>query len=121
MEHVKESKIRDAIDKAKEKVSGFFNKQKARAEIWWSRNKDWAVVGIPIAAGAIGTGVKYVLRAHNIKREENLKYKSYWDASKGHHWELKRKPTNKERLEIDYRWKTKGEPLGQVLVDMNLI
>ena len=121
MEHVKESKIRDAIDKAKKNVSSFINKQKAKAEIWWSRNKDWAVVAIPISAGAIGTGVKYILRSHNIKREENLKYRSYWDPSKGHHWELKRKPSNRERLEIDRRWKENGESLGQVLMDMNLI
>lgn len=120
MEQIKDSKIRDFVDDKKSKIKDFFNKKKSQFEIWWSRNKDWAVVAIPISASALGTGIKYVLRARNIKREENLKYRTYWDPSRYHHWELKRKPSNKERLEIDRR-KDLGEPLGQILLDMNLI
>lgn len=105
----------------KEKVKAYVVKKQSDAQIWWSRNKDWAVVGIPICAGAVGTGVKYILRSHSIHREEKMKYKTYWDASVGHHWELKRKPSNQQRMEIDRRWKQNGEPLSKVLYEMNLI
>ena len=105
----------------KDKVKSEVNFRAHNVKIWWNKNKDWAVVAIPIAAGACGTGFKYFLRARNIKREEKMKYKTYWDASVGHHWELKKKPTNQQRMEIDRRWKGNGEPLSKVLYEMNLI
>lgn len=110
-------KAKEIKDKVKSEVSFRAN----NAKIWWDKNKDWAKYTIPFAVGAAGTGLKYLARSHNIKREEKMKYKTYWDASVGHHWELKKKPTNQQRMEIDRRWKTNGEPLSKVLYEMNLI
>lgn len=113
--------FKEKAEEIKAKLKSEVNFRVNNAKIWWNKNKDWAVIAIPIAAGAAGTGIKYILRASNIKREETMKYKTYWDASVGHHWELKKKPTNQQRMEIDRRWKGNGEPLSKVLYEMNLI
>lgn len=110
--------LKHEVKKIKRKVNTFFGKKKTDLEIWWSRNKEWAIVAVPIAASAAHTGVKYILKMAVIRREERTKFRSIWDGRQ--RFELKRKPTNRQRLEIDRRHQ-KGERIADILDSMRLI
>lgn len=94
--------------------------------LWWSA-KQWAkdhpkeaatiVVGSLAAFGQITKGIGRIAESHEerIRRE-----KSIYDHKKGHYYELRRKPSNKEWSEIDRRHE-EGETYSSILVSMRLI
>ena len=62
--------------------------------------------------------MKSVYRKENLWTNKNLKERSIMLS--GFHWDLKRKATNKDRIEITRR-KRDGEDIGKILMDMRLI
>lgn len=80
-------------------------KRRARLEKvkeWWSDNKQYVVVIVPVVGGLAAKGIQVLGKRHNLKLEEKN------DASLVQYWELKRKLSNDEWVRIDRR-KNNGE------------
>ena len=114
----KEEKLKDKLNEAKEKVS-----EKASEAINWTKD-NWqavlagAAVAIPLATSA----VKLVksLKGSAADRHEDRMKNCYYDPSTGLHWDLKRMPSNSERIELMKR-KRDGEYTEDILMDMKLL
>ena len=84
------------------------------------------VVGVPAVAAvtpaivAITGAVKTVNRRAIAQTEKESKENYCYDRSLGHYWELKRKLSNSEWLEINRR-KDCGEKLADILADMKVL
>ena len=91
---------------------------------WWSYNKEWAIVVLPIVgAGAIWLIKKAVnvsISSINYGREKALKELYIYDRSMGNYWKLRRPLSTSEMLSIENR-KKMGETLGQILSSMRVI
>ena len=93
----------------------------------WRRTKDWCynhkemiVVFGPVAIGSVIECVKVVTKRSNVKEEKRLKENYIYDRSNGHYVELRRKPKQREWIQIDQR-RANGENLAQILMDMRLL
>ena len=64
--------------------------------------------------------VKSAKRSADLRKEQNLKELFCYDRSLGHYWELRRKLTNREWIEIDQRKKA-GEKLGDILKELKVL
>lgn len=97
------------------------------ASDWYDNNREFAMVAIP-AAGALVVAIvkgginlsKHAMRTHNLKKEEDLKELYCYDRSLGHYWQLRRKLTNAEWVEIDRR-KKHGERLADILEELKVL
>lgn len=87
---------------------------------WIMRNKEMIIFLTPIIVKGTTSVVKVVGKSINNKKAEDLKTLFCYDRSLGHYWELKRKLTNKEWVEIDSR-KRNGERLADILSEMNVL
>ena len=87
---------------------------------WIKNNKEMAVPAAIVGAGAIKAICKAVRKRIDYKETENLVDKRVYDRSLGHYWELRRKLTNREWVEINER-KKDGDSLGDILKEMNLL
>lgn len=104
---------------------------KAKATAWaknrltdlqdiWNQNKKEIVIIAPIALAAITKITKSVNKTVNLRQEEFLKDRRIYDPKLGHYWELNRKLSNNEYLEIEYR-KSNGETVGNILRSMGVL
>jgi len=100
----------------REKWRGRFQK----VQEWWDDNKQYVIVGAPVAAGLLGKGIQVLGKRHNLKLEERNKDLRCYDASLGHYWELKRKLTNDDWVKINRR-KNNGEALGDILTELRVL
>ena len=81
----------------------------------------------PQASVSIITSIALLLRAsqslvvsHRINSERNRINHTYYDRSSGHHWQLRRKLTNRDRAIIDRR-KKNGDDTFDILYDLGVI
>ena len=104
-------RLKETTDKAKEKAG--------KALEWCKDHPQEAAMIV----GGIVTGVACVgktIQKHDQTRQiADLKDKYVYDRSNGHYFQLRRKPTSQEWIEIDTR-KANGEQLGVILQDMRL-
>ena len=97
------------------------------ASDWYDDNRELAMIVIP-AAGALALALvkgsinlsKHAIKTHNLKKEEDLKELYCYDRSLGHYWQLRRKLTNAEWVEIDRR-KKHGERLADILEELKVL
>lgn len=87
---------------------------------WCSDNKEILVIAVPGAIGLVTTAVKAVGKSINTQKEERVKNEYCYDRSLGHYWELRRKLTNQEWVEIDKR-KKNGERLADILDSLKVL
>ncbi len=87
---------------------------------WIVRNKELVMFALPVIAGAATTVAKVVGKRVNLHKEANLKNLYCYDRSAGHYWELKRKLTKSEWVEIDRR-RVNGERYADILSSMNVL
>ena len=90
------------------------------AKDFMSDNKEVLVIAIPAIIGLGKMVTKSINKTVNLRKEEHLKNEYCYDRSLGHYWELRRKLTNKEWLEIDKR-KKNGEKLSDILKSLNVL
>ena len=79
----------------------------------------WSTIGTTVGGFAV-KGIHDVVKTNQINKQEKLQNEYCYDRSLGHYWELKRKPSNQEWVEIDRR-KRSGERLADILSDMRLL
>ena len=80
-------------------------------------------VSSALALVAIGTGraiVKSAKRHSKVQEELKTKDLGVYDTSLGHYWELRRKLSNREWVEIESR-RMNGERLANILSEMNVL
>lgn len=87
----------------------------------WAKAHPYEAASIGVAGlGAVVEIVRRIDRKAKIRKEEDLKDRYVYDRSLGSYWHLRRKPTQKERLEIERR-KNNGEKYGAILTSMKLL
>ena len=111
-------KIDWEIKKKKFKAKAKDNFQKGVK--WIEDNKEAILVATPFVIAGGNKLVKFTAKQINLRSEEKVKELFCYDRSLGHYWELRRKLTNKEWLEIDRR-KANGERLADILAEMRVL
>lgn len=87
---------------------------------WVVANKDLVMFMAPIIISGTATLIKVIGRNVNLHKEQNLKELYCYDRSAGHYWELRRKLTRSEWVEIDRR-RMNGERYADILSDMKVL
>lgn len=91
-----------------------------KAKKFWDENKEYIVILTPVILATGERVFKAVRREAKLKEERELKEKFVYDFSQRCYYELKRKRTPSECLEIERR-RRNGEPLAKILADMRLL
>ena len=77
------------------------------------------LISVPVIK--LGTvAVKAIGKRSNLNKEQDLKENYCYDRSLGHYWELRRKLSNQEWVEI-YKRKKNGERLGDILQELKVL
>ena len=104
----------------KEEAKSKFNVYKCKADNWYHKNKKWIE---PVFSAIIVGGpliLRFTSKRANLVKEQKLKDNYIYDRSHGHYWELRRKLSTRELMEIDKR-KDKGESLVDILESMRVL
>ena len=115
--NVKAKKLRkDEMKKAiKKKVEG--------AMRWTVENADLIAFVSPFiiyGTKALISGARNYHRTVNLNKEKQLKELYCYDRSLGHYWELRRKLTNREWIDINKRMR-EGKKLGEILQELKVL
>ena len=86
----------------------------------WQNNQKEILVLAPIVQTIIASVSKSVNKSINAYQETMLKDRRIYDTSLGHYWELKRKLSNSDYLEIEHR-RRNVEILGDILKEMRVL
>ena len=117
-------KAKEWLRERKQNLENKFWNTSNKIRVWWSYNKEWAVVVIPsVTMGAAWIGKKLIngaIMSHNLNKEKMLKERYVYDRSLGDYWKLKRSMSTSEMLEVEAR-REEGEKLGSILKSMRLI
>ncbi len=87
---------------------------------WCRRNPQAAIALIGTGSSVIAFLLKNGIKHLNLRKEEKIKREYVYDTSLGHYWNLRRKLSNQEWLDIERRRKS-GECLGDILSSMNVL
>lgn len=95
--------------------------KKCMGDTWkfLKENREDLVVLVPLGIAAL-QGVKKATQKTSRETERYRIDHTYYDPHTGRHWELKRRMTNYERLELEQR-QNRGESTGPILYDMGLL
>lgn len=113
-------KFKEKVKITKWEIKNWLGDKAWKAKIFWDNNRDYLVVLIPAALG-IGGKIASSAKYHSkVREEEYLKKRFMYDRRMGAYLELRRKPTQKEIIEID-RLKKEGKTLPEILSGMRLL
>lgn len=87
---------------------------------WAKENPEQAATIVCTAIGAAGIIIKRVDHGARIRKEERLKDRYIYDRSLGSYWNLRRRPTQTEKLRIE-RLRRQGLSYGEILSQMKLL
>ena len=104
----------------KEELKNEFINAPYKIKNWYYRNKKWAGPTASVVITVTPFLVRAISKRANLVKEQNLKDLYIYDRSHGHYWELRRKLSTRELLEIDKR-KDKGESLVDILESMRVL
>ena len=90
------------------------------AKNWYQKNKSWVAPTVSVGLTALPILIRVGGKRSNLVKEKKLKDLYIYDRSHGHYWELRRKLSTQELLEIDRR-KDKGESLVDILESMRVL
>ena len=105
----------------KAKVKAWVKNRKTDAQVFWDENKEEIVVLAPAAIGLAALGIRTLSRHAALAKEQRLKDLYVYDNSTRRYWELRRKLSTSEKLELERRVDLGGEKLGQVLEDLRVL
>lgn len=87
---------------------------------WVKENPEQAATIACTAIGATGVILKKIDRNARIRREEKHRDRYIYDRSLGSYWNLRRGPTQTEKLKIE-RLRRQGLSYGEILTQMKLL
>lgn len=76
-----------------------------------------------VASGVFGVLTKTITvvgKSMNLRKEQQIKDLYIWDAKLGRHWQMRKKPSQWQQLEIERRQEA-GERLGSILESLDLL
>ena len=119
MKKVKEW-VKDKADKTKEKA----RETACRVWIWTQEHPEQAATIACTVVGVTGyvvkKSVKGITQNARLRKETKLKERYIYDRSLGRYWLLRRRPTQREQLEIE-RLRKMGLKYGDILTRLKLI
>lgn len=104
----------------KEKVKEKWDIAKNKTVEFYYNNKEFCIFAAPIVVGLTGKIFKVAVKDRQLKAEQELKELYCYDRSLGAYWQLKRKLTQNEMLELQTR-RRNGESMGMILSDMKVL
>ena len=108
------------IDINKEELKRKFEQKLNRTKDFIINNRQ-ELIGIgTVLLPVLTVGVKHIVGHRKIKLQKTVKENYCYDRSLGHYWELKRKLTNNEWINIEDR-KRNGETLANILSSMKVL
>ena len=123
------NEVRETVIEEKKKVSIKDRVKNAATTVWdgakgaahWvvDNKNDLLLVGGGVATVIAIFKGKSSCGGRSFRREEDRDYRVY-DPRTGQYYYLKRRMTNREKMELDYRIDN-GERMGFILDDMNLL
>lgn len=90
------------------------------AKDWCYNHQEATIAILTVAVPMTVDLVKTAVKRKNCNDEKKLKDNYIYDRSKGHYYELKRKPTSRQWAIIDDR-RDQGERLSDILDDLHLL
>ena len=115
-----DNKIIDMRNTRKARMKAWFREKYEDAKDFADRNKEVLAVAVPVIGGVVTAGIKAISKHAKLHKEQHLKNEYCYDRSLGHYWELRRKLTNSEWVEIDKR-KKNGERLADILDSLKVL
>lgn len=111
-----------------EKLKRKTSEKAKNAMRWINQNKEMIVVLAPVAASSAALLGKWVIKPiwkgtvvrANLRRQEHIKTGFIYDPSLGAYYELSRKLSNQQKIELDQR-RQAGERIGNILREMNVL
>jgi hypothetical protein len=107
-------------DRFVSKARAWLHNRREDAKEFWAENKEAIVTLTPVVVGGITVLVRVISRKNTLTQEKNLKELYVWDPKLGMYYQLRKKMTNEQRLELDRR-KEAGESIGNILFSMKLL
>lgn len=118
----KVDKFATAKQRAKEILGTVGRKSKEALASGWrfvKENREDLVVLVPLGVAAV-TGLKKAAQKTTTDSERWRIDHTYYDPHTGRHWELRRKMSNRERMELEER-QAAGELTGRILESMGIL
>lgn len=91
-----------------------------KLKTFYMEHKNECLMAITAVSMIVRPICKTIRSVFGTAKKEKLMKNSIYDRSEGHHWFLRRTPTNAEWYEVNYRRKN-GERLGDILESMHLL
>ena len=110
----------DESRKKKPGVKEWIKDKLHKGKCFWDENKEPIIALTPVVIGGITFLVKTISKHARITEEKNLKELYVWDPKLGLYWQLRKKLTNTQRLELDRR-RADGESMGNILASMRVL
>ena len=107
-------------EKFSSKAKAWLHNRKEDVKAFWTENKEAIVALTPVVVGGFTVLVRVISRKSNLHQEKALKELYVWDPKLGMYYQLRRKMTNEQRLELDRR-KEAGESIGNILASMKVL
>ena len=107
-------------DSKKEKAKAWVKNRFIDIRCFWEENKEEIVALTPVVIGGVTVLVKVFAKRNSLNAEKRLKERFIWDPKLGHYWEIRKKLTAEQSLEIERRRAT-GENMGQILMTMGVL
>lgn len=116
------------VETKREKLKRKTSEKAKNAMRWINQNKEMIVVLAPVAASSAALLGKWVIKPiwkgtvvrANLRRQEHIKTGFIYDPSLGAYYELSRKLSNQQKIELDQR-RQAGERIGNILREMNVL
>lgn len=107
-------------DSRKEKAKCWVKNRITDIRCFWADNKETIVTLVPVVVGGVTVLARVIGKQARINQERDLKELYVWDPKLGMYYQLRKKMTNAQRLELDRR-KEQGESIGNILASMKVL
>lgn len=87
---------------------------------FWDENKEEIVTLTPVVIGGVTVLVKVFAKRNSLNAEKRLKELFVWDPKLGKYWELRKKLSAVQSLELERR-RNAGEGMGEILASMKVL
>lgn len=106
----------------REKANAMFEsvQTKASQAVQWGIDNPEKIIAFIGATAALMKASQSLMVNHRLRSERARIDHTYYDPSTGFHWDLCRKATNNDRIQIMSR-RTNGEDIYNILRDLKLI
>ena len=103
-----------------EKTKAWVKNRCIDIQCFWDENKQEIVTLTPVVIGGFTVMVRVFTKHHTVNAEKRLKELFIYDPKLGKYWELKKKLSAAQSLELERR-RSYGEGMGEILASMRVL